>query len=75
MFDDNVRPDTHSDVMNYLIEEGFIIMSHRSYSSDVAPCDYWLNEYIKRNLTDQPNEKSLTCAVSMVMKENSEKRT
>ena len=44
-------------------------MSHPPYSSDVAPCDYWLNEYIKRNLTDQPDEKSLTRAmVSKVMK-------
>ena len=35
-------------------------MSHPAYSPDLAPCDYWLNDYIKRNLTDQPDEKSLT---------------
>ena len=51
-------PHTHFDVINYLTEEGIIIMSHLLYSPDLAPCDYWLNDDIKRNLTDQPNEKS-----------------
>ncbi|CAF3331902.1 unnamed protein product, partial [Rotaria sp. Silwood2] len=32
------------------------IMSHPPYSPDLAPCDYWLNDYIKRNLTDQSDE-------------------
>ncbi|CAF4729031.1 unnamed protein product, partial [Rotaria sp. Silwood2] len=45
-----------------------IIMSHPPYSSDLAPCDYWLNDYIKRNLADQPDEKSLARVVSKVMK-------
>ncbi|CAF4698778.1 unnamed protein product, partial [Rotaria sp. Silwood2] len=53
---------------NYLTEEDIIIMSHPPYSPDLAPCDYWLNDYIKRNLTDQPDEKSLARAVSKVMK-------
>ena len=45
------------------------IMSHRPYSLDLAPCDYWLNDYIKHNLTDQPDEKSLARAVeSKIMK-------
>ena len=70
MLDDNARSHTHFDVINYLPEEGIIIMSHRPYSSELAPYDYWLNEYIKRNLTDQPNEKSLARAVvSKVMKQ------
>ena len=70
MLDDNVRPHIHFDVLNYLTEEGFIIMSsHRPYSRDLSPCDYWLNDYIKRNLTDQSSdEKSLTRAESKVMK-------
>ena len=65
---DNARPHIHSDVINYLTEEGIIIMPHPPYSPDLAPCDYWLNDYIKRNLTDQPDEKSLARAVSKVMK-------
>ncbi|CAF4623051.1 unnamed protein product, partial [Rotaria sp. Silwood2] len=65
---DNARPHIHSDVINYLTEEGIIIMLHPPYSPDLAPCDYWLNNYIKRNLTDQPDEKLLARAVSKVMK-------
>ncbi len=43
-------------------------MPHPPYSPDLAPCDYWLNDYIKRNLIDHPNEKSLALAVSKVAK-------
>ncbi|CAF3550480.1 unnamed protein product [Rotaria sp. Silwood1] len=68
LLQDNARPHIHSDVINYLTEEGIIIMSHPPYSPDLAPCDYWLNDYIKRNLTDQPDEKSLARTVSKVMK-------
>ena len=45
-------PLTHSNVINYLTEEGIIIMSHSLYSRDLALYDYWLNDDIKRNLTD-----------------------
>ena len=45
-----------------------MIMSHSPYSSDLAPCDYWLDDYIKRNLADQPGEKSLARAISRMMK-------
>ena len=65
---DNARPHTHSDVINYLTEEGIDIMPHSPYSPDLAPCDYWLNDYIKRNLADQTNEKSLAHAVSKIVK-------
>lgn len=43
-------------------------MPHPSYSSDLAPCDYWLNDYIKRNLTDQANKKSLARAIVNIVK-------
>lgn len=49
---DNARPHSHSNVINYLTEEGINIMPHPPYSPDLAPCDYWLNDYIKSNLTD-----------------------
>ncbi len=65
---DNARPHAHSDVINYLTEEGINILSHPPYSPDLAPCDYWLNDYIKSNLTDQPVEKLLVRAVSKVVK-------
>ena len=57
LVEDNARAHIYSDVINYLTEEGMNIMTHLSYSSDLAPCDYWLNDYMKRNLIDQANEK------------------
>ena len=68
MLHDNGPPHRHSDVINYLTEECINIMPHPLYSPDLAPYDYWLNDYIKQNLTDQPNEKSLTRAVSNLIK-------
>ncbi|CAF1413611.1 unnamed protein product, partial [Rotaria sp. Silwood1] len=56
---DNGRPQTHRDVVNYLTEEGIEIMPHPPHSPDLAPCDFWLNDYIKRNLGDHTNEESL----------------
>ena len=65
----NARVHSHSDVINYLTEEGIIIMSHPPHSpSDLAPCDYWLNDYAKCNLTDQSDEKSVARGLSKVMK-------
>ena len=43
-------------------------MLHPSYLPDLSPCDYWLNDYIKRNLTDQSGEKSLARAVLRMMR-------
>ncbi|CAF3373006.1 unnamed protein product [Rotaria socialis] len=65
---DNASSHRHSDVINYLTGEGINIIPHPPYSPDLAPCDYWLNDYIKQNLTDQPDEKSLTHAVSKLIK-------
>ncbi|CAF5012570.1 unnamed protein product, partial [Rotaria socialis] len=65
---DIASPHRHSDVINYLTQEGINIIPHPPYSRDLAPCDYWLNDYIKQNLTDQPDEKSLAHAVSKLIK-------
>ena len=43
-------------------------MAHPAYSPDLVPCAYWLNDFIKRNLMDQANEKCLAHAVSKVVK-------
>jgi histone-lysine N-methyltransferase SETMAR len=65
---DNARPHVHSDVINYLTEEGINIMPHPPYSPDLAPCDYWLNDYIKCRLIDQEDGKSLAHAVCKMVK-------
>ena len=65
LLDDNARPHIHSDVINYLTEEGMNIML---IYLTVTSYDYWLNNYIKRNLIDHANEKRLTHVVSKVVK-------
>ena len=57
MLEDNARPHIHSDVISYLTEEGINIIAYLQYSPDLVPCDYRLNDYMKRNFIDQPNEK------------------
>ena len=34
-------------------------MEHPPYSPDLAPSDFWLFDYIKRNLGTQPDAESL----------------
>ena len=52
---DNSSSHDHQDVK----EEGLNLLPHPPYSLNLSPCDDWLNDYIKRNLTDQKDEKSL----------------
>ena len=50
-------------------------MPHPPYSPDLAPCDYWLNDYIKNRLTDQADEKSLAREVSKIAKKIFQKKS
>ncbi|CAF1115050.1 unnamed protein product [Rotaria sp. Silwood1] len=68
MLHDNGPPHTHPDVIDYLMEEGIEIIPHPPYSPDLAPCDFWLNDYIKNKLTDHTNEESLAQEVSTIVK-------
>ena len=68
LIEDIARPHIHSDVSNYLTEEGMNIMAYPPHSPDLVPCDYWQNDYIKSNLINETNEKSLACAVSKRVK-------
>ncbi|CAF2708911.1 unnamed protein product [Rotaria sp. Silwood2] len=64
---DNGRPHAHKDVSNYLESEGITIIPHPPNSPDLSPCDFWLFDLIKQNLTDQNNSESLCRAVSNFM--------
>jgi histone-lysine N-methyltransferase SETMAR len=74
---DNARPHVHQNVVNYLKEQNFILMDHPPYSPDLAPCDFWLFDYIKQRLTDHTSEKSLisqiTAIVDSISKEDLQK--
>ena len=65
---DNGPPSAHRDVVDYLTEQRIEIIPHPPYSPNLAPCDFWLNDYIKNKLTDHTNEESLAEEVSAIMK-------
>jgi len=64
---DNARPHDNPDVLAYLKEEKLDLIPHPPYSPDLAPCDFWLNDYIKSRVQDQPDENSLFKAVTEVL--------
>jgi histone-lysine N-methyltransferase SETMAR len=64
---DNARPHVKKEVISYIKSQGFIIMPHPPYSPDLAPCDYWLFNYIKERLDDHRNEKSLCDQIVKIM--------
>lgn len=66
---DNSPVHDHPDVLEYLNWAGLNLIPHPPYSPDLAPCDFWLNDYIKSNLATQPDQKSLVKAVTKVLKE------
>ena len=60
---DNGRPHVHKDVTDYLESNGLTIVPHPPNSPDLSPCDFWLFDLIKDNLTDQDDAESLHDAV------------
>ena len=64
---DNGRPHIHKYVSNYLESEGLTIIPHPHNSPDLSPCDFWLFDLIKENLTDQSDSESLYGAVNDFM--------
>ena len=56
---DNARPHSLSKVVDYIKNSGFEIMEQPPYSPDLAPCDFWLFDLIKRNLSDHTSIDSL----------------
>ncbi|CAF1652017.1 unnamed protein product, partial [Rotaria sp. Silwood1] len=60
---DNGKPHVHRDVCTYLESKGFTIMPHSPNSPDLSPCDFWLFDLIKDNLSDQSDSQSLYDAV------------
>ncbi len=64
---ENAKPHVHKDVLNYLESEGIKIIQQPPNSPDVAPCDFWLFDRIKQDLTDQSHSQSLHRAVTKIM--------
>jgi len=64
---DNARPHVHSNVRNFLESKGLRTIDHPAYSPDLAPCDYWLFDYIKERLDDELNAETLADSVTKVL--------
>ena len=58
---------------NFIEEHGVKLVNHSPYSPDLALCDFWLFDYLKRNLGSYEDEKELTRAITKLLKETSEK--
>jgi len=63
----NARPHVHSSVTRFLEREQFIIMGHPPYSPDLAPSDFWLNDYIKQRLGDHSSVESLNRQITEIV--------
>ena len=61
---DNARPHMNNVVFSYLQEEKIKVIPHPPYSPEIAPCDFWLFNRLKRNLDEYPDAKSLAKALS-----------
>ena len=64
---DNARPHVHETVVEFLKEEKFTIMEHPPYSPDLAPCDFWLFDYIKQRLGDHLTVESLENEITKIV--------
>ena len=64
---DNARPHVHSNVRNFLQSKGLTEIDHPPYSPDLAPCDFWLFNYIKERLDDEPCAETLAKSVTDIL--------
>ena len=65
---DNARPHVHKNVRNFLENQGIGLVEHPPYSPDLAPCDFWLFDYIKRELDDHESAESLEKQITKIVK-------
>jgi histone-lysine N-methyltransferase SETMAR len=66
---DNATPHTHEATITFIQSNGMQIIDHPPYSPDLAPCDFWLFDYIKQRLGDHKDEKSLAESVTKIVEE------
>ena len=64
---DNARSHIHKNVFEYLEGEKFVMMPHPPYSPDLAPCDFWLFDYIKDRLGTCKDAKELTRPITKIV--------
>ncbi len=64
---DNARPHVHKSTFEFLKEEKFVIMRYLPYLPDLAPCDFWLFDYIKTRLVTCSDAQSLNNAITRII--------
>ncbi|CAF1537338.1 unnamed protein product [Adineta ricciae] len=67
LYHDNARPHTNDIVFDYLQEEKINVIPHPPYSPDLAPSDFWLFNYLKRNLDTYQDAESLRKAITKTL--------
>ncbi len=64
---DNARPHVAKTVISYLDGAGLKRIRHPPYSPDLTPCDFWLFDLLKRNLSTQTSRRSLEGQITEVL--------
>jgi len=66
---DNAGPHVTAAVKTRLVDAGITIIRHPPYSPDLAPCDFWLFDLIKRNLDDHRDVRSLKRQITKILQD------
>ena len=66
---DNARPHIHQNVDNFLRLNCIIKIQQLPYSPDLAPCDFWLFDILKQELTSHANAQSLNKQITKILSE------
>lgn len=64
---DNARLHVAKSVNSYLEQQGLAVIRHPPYSPDLALCDFWLFDLIKRNLSDATDVKDLNRQITAIL--------
>lgn len=63
---DGARPHVHKNVDNFLTRNRIGLVKHPPYSPDLAPCDFWLFDYIKQRLDDYTSQNAVEKALTKI---------
>ena len=64
---DNAKAHMYKHVVNYLESEGIKIIGQPANSPELAPCDFWLFDLVKQNLSDDDSSQSLHRAITKII--------
>ena len=65
---DNAKPHVAKTVKSFLNDNKVLIMDQPPYSPDLAPSDFWLFDYVKAQLSDHSDPKSLNNQITKILK-------